>query len=86
MRQYLLSWAKAEGFEALRDKAGNIIIRTGATEGYENAPSVALQGHMDMVCVRVPNSAHNFQTDPIDVYEDGDYLRARGTSLGTAAG
>ncbi len=82
MRQYLLSWANEKGFEAIRDKAGNIIIRTGATTGYENAPSVALQGHMDMVCVKVPNSAHNFLTDPIDVYEDGDFLRARGTSLG----
>ncbi|MBO4393580.1 MAG: M20/M25/M40 family metallo-hydrolase, partial [Spirochaetales bacterium] len=82
MRQYLLSWAKEKGFDAARDKAGNIILRTGATPGYEKAPSVALQGHMDMVCVRVPNSAHNFLTDPIDAYVDGDFIRARGTSLG----
>lgn len=82
MRQYLLSWAKENGFEGLRDKAGNIIIRTGATPGYENVPSVVLQGHTDMVCVKVPGSRHNFRTDPIDVYEDGDFLKARETSLG----
>ncbi len=82
MRQHLLSWAKENGFDAIRDKAGNIIIRSEATPGYENTPSVALQGHMDMVCVKVPNSAHDFLKDPIDMYEDGDFIRARGTSLG----
>jgi len=82
MRQFLLSWAKENGFEGIRDAAGNIILRTGATPGYEDAPSVAIQGHMDMVCVKVPGSKHNFLTDPIDVYEDGDFLKARETSLG----
>ena len=82
VRRFLLDWAEKNGFEGLRDKAGNIIIRTGATPGYENVPSVALQGHMDMVCVKVPGSSHNFLTDPIDVYEDGDFLKARDTSLG----
>ena len=82
MRRYLLSWAKENGFEAVRDKAGNIIIRTGATPGYEDRPPVALQGHMDMVCVKVPGSTHDFEKDPIEVYEDGDFLKARDTSLG----
>ena len=82
MRQYLLSWARENGFEAVRDKAGNIIIRTGATPGYEEVPYVALQAHMDMVCVKVPGSSHDFLTDPIEVYQDGDFLKARGTSLG----
>ena len=82
MRQYILAWAKENGFEAHRDKAGNIIVKTGATKGYENVPSVALQGHMDMVCVKVPGSKHNFLTDPIEVYQDGDFLKAKDTSLG----
>ncbi|MBO4425155.1 MAG: aminoacyl-histidine dipeptidase [Spirochaetales bacterium] len=82
MRKYLLSWAKENGFEGLRDKAGNIIIRTGATPGYENIPYVALQAHMDMVCVKVPGSNHDFLKDPIEVFQDGDFLKANGTSLG----
>ncbi|MBR2282505.1 MAG: aminoacyl-histidine dipeptidase [Spirochaetales bacterium] len=82
MRQYLLAWAKENGFEGIRDKAGNIIVRTEATPGYENVPYVALQSHMDMVCVKVEGSKHNFLTDPIEVYQDGDFLRAKDTSLG----
>ncbi len=82
MRQYLLSWAKANGFEGLRDKAGNIIIRRAATKGFEDRESTALQGHMDMVCVKRENSNHDFTKDPIHVVLDGDYLRAEDTSLG----
>ena len=82
MRTFLLSWAKENGFEGLRDKAGNIIIRTGATPGYEDREPVALQGHMDMVCVKVPGSSHDFTKDPIEVYQDGDFLKAKDTSLG----
>lgn len=82
MRQYLLSWAKKCGFEGLRDKAGNIIIRKPATKGYENRKSTALQGHMDMVCVKREDSNHDFLKDPIKVVVDGDFLRAEDTSLG----
>ena len=82
VRNFLLSWAKENGFEGIRDAAGNVILRTGATPGYEDVPPVALQGHMDMVCVKVPGSNHDFLNDPIDVYEDGDFLKARETSLG----
>ena len=82
MRQYLLSWAKENGFEAIRDSAGNIIIRAEATPGFEDIPYVALQAHMDMVCVRTAESKHDFLKDPIEVYEDGDFLKAKDTSLG----
>ena len=82
MRQYLLSWAKENGFEAIRDAAGNIIIRAEATPGFEDIPYVALQAHMDMVCVRTAESKHDFLKDPIEVYEDGDFLKAKDTSLG----
>lgn len=82
MRKYILSWADANGFEAKRDKAGNIIVYCNATEGYENVPAVALQGHMDMVCVKKEGSNHDFSKDPIEVYQDGDWLKAKDTSLG----
>lgn len=82
MRQFLLSWAKENNFKAVRDKAGNIIIYRDATPGFENVEPVALQGHMDMVCVKKADCVHDFTKDPIEVYQDGDRLRARGTSLG----
>lgn len=82
MREYLLDWASRNGIEATRDKAGNIIARIPASKGFEDKPSVALQGHMDMVCVKVPGCEHDFAKDPIETYVDGDFLRAKGTSLG----
>ena len=86
MRQFLLSWAKDNGIEAQCDQAGNIIARVPATKGYEDRPSVALQGHMDMVCVKVPGSKHDFTKDPIETEIDGDWLKAKGTSLGADDG
>ncbi len=82
MREYILSWAKDNSLEAKQDKTGNIIVYKDATPGFENVPVVALQGHMDMVCVRTPDSKHDFTKDPIEVYEDGDWLKAKDTSLG----
>lgn len=82
MRQYLLNWAEENGFEAFRDESGNIIVRCPATEGFENRKPVCLQGHMDMVCVKDSGVKHNFDTDPIEVIEEGDIIRANGTSLG----
>lgn len=86
MRKYLLSWAKENGIEAQRDEAGNIIARVPATKGYEDRPSIALQGHMDMVCVKVPGSKHDFTKDPIETEIDGDWLKAKETSLGADDG
>ncbi len=86
MRQFILKWAEENNIEAKRDKAGNIIARVPASKGFENKKSVALQGHMDMVCVKVPTSDHDFTKDPIETYIDGDYLRAKGTSLGADNG
>ncbi len=86
MRQFILAWAKENGIEAQRDQAGNIIARVPATKGYEDRPSVALQGHMDMVCVKVPGSKHDFTKDPIETEIDGDWLKAKETSLGADDG
>lgn len=82
MRKYLLTWAKENNFKALQDRSGNIIVYCDATDGFENVSPVVLQGHMDMVCVKTPDSKHDFTKDPIEVYEDGDFLRAKDTSLG----
>jgi len=82
VRQWLLSWAKAQGLEAFADETGNVFIRKEASKGYEHRSSVALQGHMDMVCVKRPGSTHDFKKDPIEVVVDGDCLHAKDTSLG----
>lgn len=83
---WLADRAKASGFETERDAANNVFIRVPATEGYENGPIIALQGHMDMVCEKTPSSKHNFDTDPIEVIIDGDWMHANETTLGADDG
>lgn len=82
VRKWLLGWAKDHGLEAFSDKTGNVFIRAAATPGYEHRTPVALQGHMDMVCVKREGSTHDFSKDPIEVVVDGDWLAAKDTSLG----
>ncbi len=82
VRQYLLQFAKEHSLEAVVDTIGNVILRKKASPGYENRPSVALQGHMDMVCVKTEDSGHDFKTDPITLVREGDILRAKDTTLG----
>lgn len=82
VRQYLFNFAEKNGFKAASDKIGNVIIYVPATKGYEDVPPVALQGHMDMVCVKTLESKHNFLTDPIELVLDGDILHAKDTTLG----
>ncbi len=82
IRNYLVEFAKEHNLEHYVDKTGNVIIKAEATEGYESMPSIALQGHMDMVCVKDEGVIHDFTKDPIPVYQDGDFLRGRGTTLG----
>ncbi|EGY79985.1 aminoacyl-histidine dipeptidase [Peptoniphilus indolicus] len=80
--EFLVNFAKERNLAVRKDEANNVIIEKPATEGYENSKSVIIQGHMDMVCVKEDGSAHDFEKDPIDMYIDGDYLKARGTTLG----
>lgn len=82
VRKFLLAFAKEHNLEAVVDTIGNVILRKKAYPGYENRPSVALQGHMDMVCVKTAESTHNFETDPIELVREGDILRAKDTTLG----
>ncbi len=86
MASWLLEWAADKGLNALRDQAGNVIVRVPASPGFEQAPVVVLQGHMDMVCQKTPDSAHQFDRDPIACVVDGDWLRADGTTLGADNG
>lgn len=86
VRQWLIAFAKEHKLEHAVDATGNVIIRKPATPGFENRSSVALQGHMDMVCVKKPGSTHNFLTDPIQLVRDGDWLHASDTSLGADNG
>jgi len=78
--------ARALGCEVERDAAGNVLARKPAAPGREDRPGVVLQGHVDMVCEKNSGTAHDFEKDPIDVWRDGDLLRARGTTLGADNG
>lgn len=82
IRNFLLSWCKEHGLEAERDEIGNVIIHVPATKGHESAPSLAFQGHMDMVCVKRPGSKHDFGKDPIEIIREGNIIRAKDTTLG----
>ncbi len=76
------AFARQRGFEAVQDEWHNCLIRVPATPGKEDRPTLILQGHLDMVCEKEPNSAHNFETDGIKVLKEGDWLTADGTTLG----
>lgn len=79
---YCLSVAKELGLESFKDEFHNVVIRKPATAGYENAPGVIIQGHLDMVCEKNADKVHDFLKDPITLVVDGDNLRADGTTLG----
>ncbi len=80
--QYLLDFAKKHNLEAEKDEVGNVIIRKPGTNGKENHKTVILQSHSDMVCEKNADTEHNFDTDPIQTYIDGDWVKAKGTTLG----
>ena len=85
IRQYILDFAAKHGIDAHADAIGNVILRKGATPGHENAPTVILQGHMDMVC-ESNDKSFDFETTPITTIVDGDWVRADGTTLGADNG
>lgn len=83
---YLFKFAKDLGLEVIQDDYLNIIIKKPATKGYENAPGVILQGHMDMVCEKNKGTNHDFKKDPLKLRIDGDYIYATDTTLGADNG
>ncbi|MGI2168767.1 aminoacyl-histidine dipeptidase [Shewanella sp. MF05960] len=86
LSQHIQQWAKAQGLAVVEDKVGNLIIRKPATPGMENCKIVVLQAHIDMVPQKNADKVHNFETDPIEAYVDGDWVKARGTTLGSDNG
>jgi dipeptidase D len=86
IRKFLLDWAKQHKIEAFTDETGNVIMRVPATPGYEKLKTVVLQGHMDMVPQKNADVAHDFLKDPIETWVDGEWLRAKGTTLGADNG
>jgi dipeptidase D len=86
VRQYLIDFAKDHEFSYHVDNVGNVIIQTPATKGMEGIPSLALQGHMDMVCVKDVGVEHDFAKDPITLLREGDWITAKGTTLGADNG
>jgi len=86
IQQFLLDFAKEAGVEAFKDPAGNIVMRKAPSKGMEDRKGVILQAHMDMVPQKSPESTHDFTTDPINAYVDGDWVKARGTTLGADNG
>lgn len=79
---YLVEFGKKLNLETYQDKYYNVVLRRKATPGYENAPGIVIQGHMDMVCEKESDSNHDFRKDPIDLIVDGNRLRANKTTLG----
>ena len=86
IQKFLLDWAKEKGIEAKLDDAGNVIMYKPATPGMEDCKIVTLQGHMDMVPQKTPESPHNFETDPIETWIDGEWVKAKNTTLGADDG
>lgn len=80
--QYLLDFAKTHNLEAEKDEYGNVVIRKPGTAEKENHKTVILQSHSDMVCEKNAETEHNFDTDPIQTYIDGEWVKAKGTTLG----
>ena len=86
MIEYLKEFGESRGLETKVDETGNVLIRKGATKGYENLETVILQSHMDMVCDKLVDHEIDFLNDPIETYIDGEWMRAKGTTLGADDG
>lgn len=86
IRKFLLDFAAKHNVEVATDACGNVVMRKAATKGHENAPTVVLQAHMDMVCEKNSDVEHDFMKDPINTYIDGDWVKAKGTTLGADNG
>lgn len=86
VRRWIQGWAQQHGFNHQADAAGNVVVEVPGSPGCERMSPVVLQGHMDMVCEKTPTSDHDFAKDPIQLLDDGDWIRAKDTSLGADNG
>lgn len=83
---HIQTWAHNKGLSVIEDKVGNLILKKPATAGMENCKTVVLQAHLDMVPQKNADIEHDFITDPIKAYIDGDWVKAQGTTLGADNG
>jgi len=83
---YVMRKAQELGLEAKQDRFMNVVVRKPASPGFENRPTVCLQGHLDMVCEKNRDKVHDFEKDPLEMVRDGNVLRANGTTLGADNG
>ena len=86
LASYLLAFARERNLVSALDEIGNVLIKKPAFKGYEHLIPVVLQSHIDMVCEKNSDTLHNFDTDPIIPYVDGDWVKAKGTTLGADDG
>ncbi len=86
IRQWLIDWGVSRGLTSKTDAVGNLVIIVPASVGRENSPTLILQGHLDMVCQKTPDSNHDFTRDPIRIIRNGDWLKADKTTLGADNG
>ena len=86
MIEYLRQFGESRGLETKVDETGNVLIRKNATKGMEGRPTIILQSHMDMVCEKLPEVNIDFEKDPIQTYADGEWMKAKGTTLGADDG
>lgn len=86
MKEFLVGWADKHGITVRTDEVGNVMMSKPATPGHENAPTIILQGHQDMVAEKRGDKVHDFLTDPITTIVDGDWVKADGTTLGADNG
>lgn len=84
--KFMVDWGKEHGLETIVDPTGSVLLRKPATPGMENRTPVILQAHLDMVPQKETNKKHDFVTDPISAYIDGDWVTADGTTLGADDG
>ena len=84
--EFMKNFGNNLGLETIEDEIGNVIIRKPATAGMENRKTIVMQGHLDMVCQKNNDTQFDFDTQGIDMYVDGDWVRARGTTLGADNG
>ena len=86
MKAFLIGWAEKHNIPYAVDEVGNVMMKKAATKGYENSPTVILQGHQDMVAEKNSDKIHDFLNDPITTIVDGDWVKADGTTLGADYG
>jgi dipeptidase D len=86
IQDFMVKFGKSLGLETEKDATGNVLIRKPATQGMENRKGIVMQGHLDMVPQKNNDTKHDFEKDPIDAWIDGEWVKARGTTLGADNG